>query len=154
MDKKDDGAASGKVNMSTVRDMANSGRATMVIDKKAYDFTDFMRDHPGGPEYLKKNAGKVATAEFLASHPVDIIERTLTRNQLATMTLGDVDAGSITTSDIAVVQAANETHAPKLSEGEKPSLDACINIFDFEAIASSTVSEQGWAYYSSGEDAL
>lgn len=51
----------------------------MVIKGQCYDFTDFMNDHPGGPDYLKKNAGKDATAEFEASHPVDIIESTLTK---------------------------------------------------------------------------
>ena len=34
----------------------------------------------------------------------------------------------------------------------KPSLDACLNALDFEAIAAAAVSEQAWAYYSSGAD--
>lgn len=34
----------------------------------------------------------------------------------------------------------------------KPSLESCINVFDFEAIASATVPETGWVYYSSGAD--
>jgi hypothetical protein len=36
--------------------------------------------------------------------------------------------------------------------GTKPTIDSCINIYDFEAIASRVVNEQGWAYYSSGAD--
>lgn len=31
-------------------------------------------------------------------------------------------------------------------------VDQCINIYDFEAIASRTVKQQGWVYYSSGAD--
>ena len=82
----------------------------MVIDGLAYDFTDFQNDHPGGAEYLRKNKGKVASEEFLASHPVDIIERTLTRAQLAAMTLGPVDAATIMPGDVAVVPAGG-SHA-------------------------------------------
>lgn len=34
----------------------------------------------------------------------------------------------------------------------RPSLESCINIYDFEAIASRIVPMQGWVYYSSGSD--
>lgn len=47
-----------------------------------------------GADYLKKNAGKVATEEFVASHPADIIERTLSTADFAKMTLGPVDKAS------------------------------------------------------------
>ena len=36
-------------------------------------------------EYLRKNQGKDATEEFEASHPTDIIKRTLTKEQHAAM---------------------------------------------------------------------
>eukprot|EP01138_Halocafeteria_seosinensis_P015899 gb/GECG01016225.1/.p1 GENE.gb/GECG01016225.1/~~gb/GECG01016225.1/.p1 ORF type:complete len:143 (+),score=26.82 gb/GECG01016225.1/:1-429(+) len=36
----------------------------MVIHDKVYDVTNFMADHPGGPEILLENAGKDATDEF------------------------------------------------------------------------------------------
>jgi hypothetical protein len=95
-----------KAAISTWKALAAQERCTMVIASTAYDFTDFMANHPGGAEYLRKNSGKVATEEFIASHPEDIIERTLTRPQLAAMTLGRIDAATITPTDIAVVGAA------------------------------------------------
>lgn len=139
--------------MESLRKLAADGKTAMVVDGIAYDFTDFMKDHPGGSEYLRKNAGKVATEEFVASHPVDIIERTLSADQFKSMTLGPIDESTIQPSDIPDVDKAASHAAPvDMNVGIKPSLDSCINIYDFEAIASRTVPEQGWVYYSSGAD--
>eukprot|EP00040_Diaphanoeca_grandis_P026864 m.151424 g.151424 ORF g.151424 m.151424 type:complete len:812 (-) comp30759_c4_seq2:133-2568(-) len=141
-----------KVSMDKVSELKKNGRVAMVIDNVAYDFTDFANNHPGGAEYLKKNAGFVATAEFIASHPVDIIERTLTATELQTMTIGDVDQASITPAHIAKYESKAEGAVVNPNEGNKPTLDSCINIYDFEAIASRTVPMTGWVYYSSGAD--
>jgi L-lactate dehydrogenase (cytochrome) len=134
----------------------------MVVGSMAYDFTGFLADHPGGPEYLRKNAGKVATAEFVHSHPIDVIERTLTKAQLKAMVLGEVDASTIQAGDVAAgpgaagggggAAAAAAQHGALPPGGEKPSIDSCINVYDFEAIATGTLSEQALAYYSSGGD--
>lgn len=71
-----------------------------------------------GPEYLKKNAGKVATEEFVASHPVDIIERTLSAAQFASMRLGPVDKSTVTADDVAVYEAGSHA-ATVLPVGDK-----------------------------------
>eukprot|EP00035_Acanthoeca_spectabilis_P023212 m.448293 g.448293 ORF g.448293 m.448293 type:complete len:787 (+) comp19640_c0_seq1:16-2376(+) len=144
-------AAAGTVSMARVLELQAQGRVAMVVDGVAYDFTDFTAEHPGGPEYLKKNAGKVATEEFVASHPVDIIERTLSAAQFASMRLGPVDKSTVTADDVAVYEAGSHA-AAVLPVGDKPSLESCINIYDFEAIASRIVPMQGWVYYSSGSD--
>jgi L-lactate dehydrogenase (cytochrome) len=52
----------------------------------------------------------------------------------------------------AAPAASASAPAALAAPGPKPSLESCINVFDFEAIASSLVSEAGWAYYSSGAD--
>ena len=128
----------------------------MVVGPHAYDFTDFLKNHPGGPDYLKRNVGKVATAEFVASHPLDIIERTLQRDELARMRLGLVDESSIRPEDIANPSASTSSHSTSsstsIATSSKPSLESCINVYDFEAIANGVISEQAWAYYSSGGD--
>lgn len=107
------------VNMEEVRKGAESGRVTMVIEGVAYDFTDFADEHPGGPDYLKKNAGKDATAEFVASHPVDIIERTLSRDQFKTMPIGNIDASTVKPEDVAKVDAKSHDALPDTS-GQMP----------------------------------
>lgn len=43
---------SGTVSMDKLKEMAAAGRVTMVVEDEAYDFTDFIKDHPGGPEYV------------------------------------------------------------------------------------------------------
>jgi len=146
-------ASANGISMEEVRALRAKGRVAMVIDGIAYDFTDFAADHPGGPEYLRKNAGKVATEEFVASHPTDIIERSLTDKQMSAMMLGKVDTTTIKDGDVAVHdKSSHGENAAVLPVGNKPELDSCINIYDFEAIASRTVPEQGWVYYSSGSD--
>eukprot|EP00051_Salpingoeca_urceolata_P010782 m.132629 g.132629 ORF g.132629 m.132629 type:complete len:785 (+) comp16851_c0_seq3:98-2452(+) len=151
--KKGDADATGGVDFSVVRQGAAAGKVTMVIKGMAYDFTDFANDHPGGPEYLRKNAGKDATEEFVASHPVDIIERTLSEAQMSAMHLGNVDAATIKAEDVAKHTGHAEADGAAAGpSGEKPTVDGCINLYDFEAITAQTIPKQGWAYYSSGAD--
>ena len=147
------------VPMSVVRNLAAKGRMTMVIDGVAWDLTDFADDHPGGSGYITRNVGKDATEEFVASHPVDIIERTLTREQFevgkGSMCLGEVDPTTITQADIASFDTQAQQGGEQEQKGpggEKPTLESCINLYDFEAIARETIAEQGWVYYSSGAD--
>ena len=141
------------IDMEKVRALTRDGRAAMVVGGVAYDFTDFLVDHPGGPEYLRRNAGKDATAEFVSSHPLDIIGRTLSKAQAAKMTLGDIDTSTIKSTDVGVgAPASAAANGGTTSAGEKPSLDACLNVYDFEAIAGSVTTEAAWAYYSSGAD--
>lgn len=105
-------------------------------------------------EYLRKNAGKDATAEFVASHPVDIIERTLDRKQLQTLPLGPVNPSTIRKDDVVEYTpgVGSLESSVGLDHGSKPTLESCINTFDFEAIASRIIPQQGWVYYSSGAD--
>ena len=89
----------------------------------------------------------------MASHPPDIIERTLSGGEFKDMVLGPIDESTITKDDIPKVEKAGAAPAAvSANDGNKPSLDSCINIYDFEAIASRTVPQQGWVYYSSGAD--
>lgn len=126
------------------------------------DLTDFANDHPGGSEYISRNAGVDCTEEFTASHPVDIIERTLEADDFEKtveqggMRLGPVDPATMTKADVAAFDAASAHGAGGggggAPSGDKPSIDSCINLADFEAIARETVPTQGWVYYSSGAD--
>src|SRR5688572_16465472 len=47
-----------------VRQHTNSGDLWLVIDKKVYDVSGWMDEHPGGPEILLQEAGKDATNAF------------------------------------------------------------------------------------------
>ena len=116
------GSMSSPVDMREVRRLQTAGRLAMVVAGQAYDFTNFANEHPGGPEYLRRNAGKVATAEFLASHPVDIIQRTLTTEQLQEMSLGPVDPATVDKGDIAEAPSTSHEEDNVQGVGEKPML--------------------------------
>ena len=47
-----------------VRQHTSPGDLWLVIDKKVYDVSRWMDDHPGGPEILLQEAGKDATNAF------------------------------------------------------------------------------------------
>ncbi|XP_018051268.1 PREDICTED: cytochrome b5-like [Atta colombica] len=42
----------------------NGVRTWIVIHDNIYDVTDYMQQHPGGPELIDEYAGKDATSEF------------------------------------------------------------------------------------------
>lgn len=151
--------------MARVRDEAkNPDSAWIVVKGKVYNFTAFAKNHPGGAALLTKNTGKDATEEFVASHPEDIISRTITPEELQEMYIGDIDPSTVNTADIAKFDPyADEEPASGGGGGGggstddeaanvHPSLDTCLNLYDFEAIASRTMKKAGWAYYSSGAD--
>lgn len=55
-----------------------------------------MRDyplwqHPGGPQYIDNYVGDDGTIEFLESHPLDIIERTMSPEDLKAAIKGTID---------------------------------------------------------------
>ena len=75
-----------------------------------------------------------------------IFTGTLTTAQLETMCLGEVDASTCTDDDVAVFDKSkghDDGLALSAADGNKPSLESCINIYDFEAIASRIVPTQG-----------
>ena len=115
-----------------------------VIHGKVYDLTSFLSDHPGGAKIIVKYAGKDGTAAFDASgHPVDIVSQL----GLDHLCLGDLQGASAE----AEAPAVAAEHVSLQSEG-KPPLSQILNLFDFEAVARTVMSQQGWAYYSSGAE--
>jgi L-lactate dehydrogenase (cytochrome) len=124
-----------------------------VIKDKVYDLTAFAAKHPGGPEFVTRNAGKDATADFADAHPEDIIRRTITGADYTLALKGMVDAATIPASAVSV---PDKTHAvPTVATG-KPPLATMINVMDFEAVAKKEMvaagRKEGLDYYQSGGD--
>ena len=69
----------------------------LAIEGRVYNFTAFAEDHPGGAQLVTDHAGKVATAEFLATHGEGLskITSTLTRPQLAAAFVGLLDEATV-----------------------------------------------------------
>eukprot|EP00049_Salpingoeca_infusionum_P014927 m.286275 g.286275 ORF g.286275 m.286275 type:complete len:1080 (+) comp15779_c0_seq1:241-3480(+) len=130
----------GGLTMAEVAKHNTSKDCWIVIHGKAYDLTTFLNDHPAGANILLKYAGQDGTAAFDASgHPKDIVSQL----GLDHLCLGDV-------TDAPTVEATAPQSPSK--DIQKPPLSQILNLFDFEAVARQCLSQQGWAYYSSGAD--
>lgn len=112
---------------------------------KAYDVTEFLPEHPGGPKIILKYAGKDATEEYEPIHPPDTLDKFLDKAKH----LGDVDMNTVEKEEkeIDPEEAARQERIKNM-----PILEQCYNLMDFEAVARTVMKKTAWAYYSSGAD--
>jgi L-lactate dehydrogenase (cytochrome) len=111
----------------------------------AYDVTEFMPEHPGGPKVILKYAGKDATEEYEPIHPPDTLDKFLDKSKH----LGEVDMQTVEKED----KAEDPDEQDRLARVERmPILEQCYNLMDFEAVAKKVMKKTAWAYYSSGAD--
>ncbi|CAO3687825.1 unnamed protein product [Rhizopus stolonifer] len=57
-----------------IRDGDEEAMKFIIIDKKVYDVTEFVEDHPGGAQVLLTHVGKDASDVFHAMHPESAYE--------------------------------------------------------------------------------
>ncbi|THB75263.1 MAG: hypothetical protein D6B25_12270 [Desulfobulbaceae bacterium] len=133
----------------------------VVINGRVYDLSSFQKQHPGGSKIITDNAGKDVSHLFNEIHPNDIIQRLLPEEAC----IGEVDEATVdptqhvvTGPEKAPSRGASQTShtAESLTAAQdswqKPVLETMLNCFDFESVASQTMTEEGWGYYSSGAD--
>ncbi|KAF2196087.1 hypothetical protein GQ43DRAFT_485222 [Delitschia confertaspora ATCC 74209] len=117
----------------------------VIVQGRAYDVTEFLPEHPGGPKIILKYAGKDATEEFEPIHPPDTLDKYLDKSKH----LGEVDMNT-------VKQEKKEEDPDEQERQERirrmPILEQCYNLMDFEAVARKVMKKTAWAYYSSGAD--
>ncbi len=118
----------------------------VIIHGRVYDVTEFLPEHPGGPNVILKYAGRDATEEYEPIHPPDTLDKYLDRSRH----LGEVDMGTVKREE------AKEDDPEERERQERirrmPILEQCYNLMDFEAVASRVMKRTAWAYYSSGAD--
>ncbi|KZZ99201.1 Aldolase-type TIM barrel [Moelleriella libera RCEF 2490] len=135
---------------SDVAQHASAESCWVIVHGKAYDVTDFLPEHPGGPKIILKYAGKDATAEFDPIHPSDTLDKYLDK----TKHLGPVDMATLAKQqqqDNDEDEGAEEVARRERLE-HKPLLAQCYNLFDFEAVARRLMKKTAWGYYSSAAD--
>ncbi|BGP12780.1 hypothetical protein JCM10213v2_000697 [Rhodosporidiobolus nylandii] len=110
----------------------------VIVNGNAYDLTE----HPGGMKILLKYAGQDATEPI---HPPGTLEQYLPKEKH----LGAVDLSGL---HIKPKEETQEEKDRKVREANKPSIDECLSLYDFEAVAKSVLPTAAWAYYSSGAD--
>nr|POF13110.1 cytochrome b2, mitochondrial [Quercus suber] len=117
----------------------------VIVHGKAYDVTEFLPEHPGGPKIILKYAGKDATEEYEPIHPPDTLDKFLERSKH----LGEVDMNTVEKEE-------KEVDPEEIERQERvkrmPILEQCYNLMDFEAVARRVLKKTAWAYYSSGAD--
>ena len=150
-----------KITMQEVERHNTPDDCWVVLNGKVYDLSIFQKEHPGGSKIITKNAGKDLSNLFNPVHPKDIIQRLLPPEAC----VGVLDERTVDPARHVVAdeekppsRGLQQTPAPAPNESqqvqpwEKPPMDAMLNTFDFESVASHTMTEEGWGYYSSGAD--
>jgi L-lactate dehydrogenase (cytochrome) len=117
----------------------------VIVHGKAYDVTDFLPEHPGGPKIILKYAGKDATDEYAPIHPPDTLDKYLPKEKH----LGPVNMDTV---EQEKKEDSPEEKARQERMKSMPPLEACYNLMDFEAVAREVMKKPAWAYYSSGAD--
>ena len=75
----------------------------LVIHGKVYDVTEFLPDHPGGPEIIVDLAGKDATDEF-----EDIGHSEDARQMMAEYEVGEIEGGAAAAAEAAKARKAEQ----------------------------------------------
>lgn len=117
----------------------------VIVHGKAYDVTEFLPEHPGGPKIILKYAGKDATEEFEPIHPPDTLDKYLDKSKH----MGDVDMDSVDKEE--TVDSPEEIERQERIK-RMPILEQCYNLMDFESVARKIMKKTAWGYYSSGAD--
>ncbi|KAG9256479.1 FMN-dependent dehydrogenase-domain-containing protein [Emericellopsis atlantica] len=112
---------------------------------KAYDVTDFLPEHPGGSKIILKYAGKDATEEYDPIHPPDTLDKYLDKSKH----LGPVNMDTVAKE---VMQEDPDEVERQQRVAQKPLLEQCYNLHDFEAVARRVMKRTAWGYYSSAAD--
>ncbi|KAI3549255.1 cytochrome b2 [Colletotrichum abscissum] len=108
----------------------------IVINKIAYDVTQFVGSHPGGEAVLLSYAGRDATDAFVPLHPPGTLKDCLSAEQ----NLGPVTENEESSRGNSGVVCSDENLSTK-----RPSLSAIVNIADFEKAAETILSKQSYA---------
>ncbi|KYK59623.1 hypothetical protein DCS_00756 [Drechmeria coniospora] len=132
---------------SEVAEHNSAKSAWVIIHSNAYDVTDFLAEHPGGPKVILKYAGKDASEEFDPIHPPDTLDKYLDKSKH----LGPVNMDSVAKEAKDADEDAEEAGRQERI-AQRPLLSQCYNLFDFEAVARRTMKRAAWGYYSSAAD--
>lgn len=123
----------------------NNGEVWVVINDKVYDLSEFLKSHPGGPQIIKKYAGKNASEIFNKYHPPDVIEKMLPPSKYLGPLHGEMEVAPDITS-------VDDEELRNYKIQNKPALSRIYNISDFEYVAKQVIPTNAWVYYNGGSD--
>ncbi|OHW91025.1 FMN-dependent dehydrogenase [Colletotrichum incanum] len=132
----------------------------LVIDGSVYDFSEFVREHPGGIAVILQCAGKDATDVYSEVHGPNLVRSTLPADRHK----GVLAPGAVLVKprqhSFQQQQQQQQQPQPQSKMDEKralqppplpskPPLDTLISAHDFEQAASTSLSPKAWAFVSS-----
>ncbi|KAJ0168689.1 Cytochrome b2, mitochondrial [Colletotrichum tanaceti] len=129
----------------------------LVLDGRVYDFTAFVREHPGGIAVILQCAGKDATDVYSEVHGPNLVWSTLPPDcHKGVLASGAVLAKPRQHRFEQQQQKPQKTQEIMAGAGRtlesipsKPPLDTLISAHDFEQAASASLSPKAWAFVSS-----
>ncbi|KAL6362190.1 hypothetical protein LRP88_04267 [Fusarium phalaenopsidis] len=141
------------ISLNDLRKHNTSTDCWIAIHSKVWDITDFIEEHPGGPEILLEHAGSDATGLYDGVHAPDIIEELSDDKLIGYLETPTADA-VVTASQITQQEPTSpDTTSKALSapetESSFDSLDSILSAPDFEQAAKRGLTAKTWAFYSS-----
>ncbi|KAL1707108.1 FMN-dependent dehydrogenase-domain-containing protein [Schizophyllum commune] len=122
----------------------------VIINNKVYDVTEFLQEHPGGPDIILKYAGRDATQVYEPIHPRDALDKNLPPSKH----LGPVDAQSADALKDAKASRKQTKDEIRSAEAHrwKPPLSHILSLHDMEEVALKVLSHKARTYYSSSAE--
>ncbi|KAM9910732.1 hypothetical protein OXX80_002340 [Metschnikowia pulcherrima] len=117
----------------------------VAINGKVYDLTNFLSVHPGGPQIIKKYAGKNASKIFNKFHGPDFIAKYLSAEDCLGPLHGELEEAEDVTE-------AGDDSKKQIYRDNLPPLSDIFTLSDFEYVAKKICSPSAWYYYSSGAE--
>ncbi|KAJ3895050.1 FMN-dependent dehydrogenase-domain-containing protein [Lentinula edodes] len=137
-------------SLQEVSQHSDSKSCWVIIDKKVYDVTNFLQEHPGGSSIILKYAGRDATSAYEPIHPSDALEKNLEPSQH----LGPLDNEAVhaLTKAEALKKKTKDEIRSEQAMNKRPPLNRIISLADIEDVAKQVLSYRAWAYYCSAAD--
>ncbi|KAH7362517.1 FMN-dependent dehydrogenase [Plectosphaerella cucumerina] len=122
----------------------------LILHGQVWDFTDFVREHPGGIAPILKYAGRDGTAVYSEVHGPKLVGATLDASKLRGRISAEEEEIQQTQPQTKTIKMAPQDQSPSPPRPTgKPPLDTLISAHDFEAAASTTFTPKAWAFVSS-----
>ncbi|KAF5246910.1 hypothetical protein FAUST_1095 [Fusarium austroamericanum] len=143
------------VSLAEIKQHNTADDCWIAVHSKVWDITNFINQHPGGPDVLLNSAGSDATDIYNDVHAPDIIEDLPSDKLIGFLEVSS--SSSPTESKIVEVDSVPPQTPPTQSNESPitqttkiiPPLDAILSARDFEEAARDHLSAKTWAFYSS-----
>ncbi|KAL2678435.1 hypothetical protein Neosp_009181 [[Neocosmospora] mangrovei] len=141
------------ISLNDLRKHNTSTDCWIAIHSKVWDITDFIEEHPGGPDILLEHAGSDATGLYDGVHAPDIIEELSDDKLIGYLETPTADAvvaaSQITQQEPTSPDTTSKASSASETETSFDSLDSILSAPDFEQAAKRGLTAKTWAFYSS-----